>query len=524
MCKTAAPLGTGSYGTVTMDQCGTTVTKRTFVFVEDHNKKRVSSKHRSIIGSNMSEAVMSALLCHQGLGGAGSGAVLRPECVDIQGTDGHPQFEIKMPRATRSMHECVREYTAEVRHTMVDGVLRALVSALHSLHMAGIVHCDIKPANIMFAPSGDINNTLGGDAQPQSPHLIDLGSARLYRRGLVHRRLVLCTYPFCAPEALEAMLVWNNSDADDTSLPATSGPDPLCDAYSLGATLVYFIHQVYLCTGSGNGSSLAGALKFCRNLASKGVGSPPLPGRPAGVSPDLYDRVLPGLLALDPAKRLSIAQLHVEMFGMQPATIPQSPPSVPDVEQSAGPLQVGHDAEERGEDVDMIYAMCEEDSELRTSFALAVDVRDRARANIGRRLTMWEVDACLVVAQGALYPDSDGLDDLNKKLALAVCHVLGRLECNILADTCDWIISRDYGVREEDIDTQKLCAAMKLSRNTREAAATLYMQVVGAGAGEGLRRECLEKRKLESPVQQPWTPNVSSARPAASALEKRPRA
>ena len=92
---------------------------------------------------------------------------------------------------------------------MALGIARQVAQALNTLHVAGWIHADVKPSNVMFSPSGHAT-------------LIDLGFAqRSEQSGSAADRPVLGTLHYIAPEMLTS------------ALRATDR----CDVYSLGVAL-----------------------------------------------------------------------------------------------------------------------------------------------------------------------------------------------------------------------------------------------------------------------------------------------
>lgn len=156
-------------------------------------------------------------------------------------------------------------------------IVRECLAALAALHREGIVHGDVKPANIMLKRSGHAK-------------LIDMGSSIDYRNPPNDRE---CTPIYAAPEVLE-------------NRPAT----PRSDLASLGYVLIELLAGVNPCSGM---TSLAEFLKAKWEL------------------PKNLDRILPeevlrnqllmnflrGLIAPDPSLRFLSAEVaeHVEQGG-----------------------------------------------------------------------------------------------------------------------------------------------------------------------------------------------------------------
>ena len=91
-------------------------------------------------------------------------------------------------------------------------IMRALCTALEYAHGLGVVHCDLKPANVLFDAEGEV-------------HLADFGIAHvsddlLTRRMVTGTGVALGTVRYMAPEQLEGVR-----------------SDPRVDIYALGAIL-----------------------------------------------------------------------------------------------------------------------------------------------------------------------------------------------------------------------------------------------------------------------------------------------
>ena len=84
-------------------------------------------------------------------------------------------------------------------------LVKQIASALHTVHLAGVVHRDIKPKNIILLNGND-------PALPQTVKVIDFGLAKLHDQGKASRRgsdgMLIGTPDYLPPEA------WNGVSAD----------------------------------------------------------------------------------------------------------------------------------------------------------------------------------------------------------------------------------------------------------------------------------------------------------------------
>ena len=147
---------------------------------------------------------------------------------------------------------------------------RQLAATLHYLHAEGVLHLDVKPANIIMGPT---------------PRLIDLSVARRAKRAHLINGFV-GTDAYMAPEQA------------DPSLWATIGPK--ADTWGLGASLYHAVaKRLPHSRGRHDG---AGAARF-----------PQLVESPAALDPGRHSRGLVDLimdcLARDPAARPAVAEL-----------------------------------------------------------------------------------------------------------------------------------------------------------------------------------------------------------------------
>ena len=176
-----------------------------------------------------------------------------------------------------------RNLAAGLHVQNVVRVVKEVAGALGYAHAKGVVHCDVKPENILFDEQG-------------AALLSDFGTAAWRTRRRVADKLVAAgSRPYASPEAI-------GGDA------AT----PQSDFYALGATFY---------------EMLTGRLPFGDAGASAGSRRPPLPTQFAP-----FEGAVAGLLALDPGSRFGtaaeiVAALdRVQTAGMVPEAVIRTAP------------------------------------------------------------------------------------------------------------------------------------------------------------------------------------------------------
>ncbi|MFJ2032467.1 serine/threonine-protein kinase [Streptosporangium sp. NPDC087985] len=183
---------------------------------------------------------------------------------DVIAQDGRPWIVMDLVRG-RSLSQVIRE-DGPLPPQRVAAIGLAMLDALALAHSRGIVHRDVKPANIMLAHNGGVLltdfgiATLEGDVQLTSPDAL-VGSPG-----------------YMAPERLRG-----------------TGDGPAADLWSLGATLY---------------AAVEGQSPFQRGVPIATFGAvlteqAPLPARAAGLAP-----VLLAVLAKDPKDRPGEAVLR----------------------------------------------------------------------------------------------------------------------------------------------------------------------------------------------------------------------
>lgn len=202
---------------------------------------------------------------------------------DVVEEDGRPWIVMEhVP--SRSLSEVVRD-RGTLPVAEVVGIGLDVLSALDAAHRAGIVHRDVKPANVLIDEHGDAWLTDFGIAT-------STGDDHLTVQGVV-----VGSPPYIAPERARG-----------------EEPGPPADLWALGATLY---------------TAVTGRPPFDRGdaiatlLAVTNEEPPPAPGAGA------LEPVLEALLTKDPAARMTAAQARSALGRLRPADLPARPTLLP---------------------------------------------------------------------------------------------------------------------------------------------------------------------------------------------------
>jgi serine/threonine-protein kinase len=160
-----------------------------------------------------------------------------------------------------------------------------IASALVALHAAGIVHCDIKPDNVL------VLDEPGPGGWPRIK-IVDFGVARLIQSPALPDGAIAGTPAFMAPEQ------WHGA------------PTPKSDVYALGCVLYELVTGAPVFSGALTQMMLG----HCERM----------PERPSvrcpGIDPEL-ERVIIRALAKDPAMRPTMADLDVDLARLAPGNL-----------------------------------------------------------------------------------------------------------------------------------------------------------------------------------------------------------
>lgn len=164
----------------------------------------------------------------------------------------------------------------------ITAIAAQIASAVAALHAAGVVHCDLKPANVF------VLRAPGPGGWPRIK-VLDYGVARLIDEPPLLGGAVVGTPAFMAPEQ------WRGA------------PTARSDVYALGCVLYELVTGEPLFSGALPQLMVA----HCERL----------PGRPSTRRPDLdpeLERLIVRALAKDPAMRPTMADMGAELTRLVP--------------------------------------------------------------------------------------------------------------------------------------------------------------------------------------------------------------
>ncbi len=231
--------------------------------------------------------------------------VAHPNVVTVfdQGEDGPDAFMVMEHVRGRTLRDVVAERGA-LNPIEAARIVAQVADALDAAHAAGVIHCDVKPANVILDERG-------------TAKLTDFGIARAARGPAEHE--LIATPRYIAPERIEG-----------------KPPTPASDVYGLGL-LAYEL--------------LAGAPPFegveTEDLLRERLegATPSLRRARPGSAVDL-DLVIAKALARDPSRRYQAAgafarDLLAAVRGERTRTMPVVPPAARPLRRARGRLGIG---------------------------------------------------------------------------------------------------------------------------------------------------------------------------------------
>lgn len=343
-------------------------------------------------------------------------------------TTSQRNVEIKMEKGEMSLREYVHTTPTKQRLAQSEFILRELAVAIRHMHVNGMVHCDLKPLNIV------VNLTDSGDIK--SLKLIDFGSLRLFKRN--NSAKTVGTIEFMAPEVF--------TDKCST-------PNPLHDAFSLGAIMRYFIFKKNLfyrddCRGCDFYKQWHPVYTYVN-------------GVPESVTTSMYM-----LLQKNPSDRMSIKEL-VDVMNPDGAGI------VPKLIIKDGDYKYA----KRNEVIDGIFdAVDKEHYHSMETAPLVINILDRFKARKrSARIDSKMIRTCMVLAYAIMFPDKNIY--VTRSIRKRAINVLEVLDFDLYTDTVDMVLKVEYGV--DNIDPVLLKGIMKENLNCHDAA-VCYMAAIRA--------------------------------------------
>lgn len=141
-----------------------------------------------------------------------------PRIIDII-DDGVNIFVVQEFIQGISLEQKLEEEQHFQQETVVEW-MKQMCNVLYYLHNQNVIHRDIKPGNIMWAPSSENEGHIT---------LIDFGAGRVYKKGKTRDTVAFLTEAFAAPEQKNQL----------------SASDARTDIYSLGLTMYTLLTSLY---------------------------------------------------------------------------------------------------------------------------------------------------------------------------------------------------------------------------------------------------------------------------------------
>lgn len=278
--KRAAQLQ-GAYGTVRLDSGTNTALKYTRVIDSYCGDDVGNGEERAlyVMACNLREAVFMQYLSRVPMEG-----VIRCMGSSVSATG---TLTCKMELGDMTLHDFAKKCNFETRLEHFDTIFKQVTVGLVNMNAHGAVHGDVKCNNIVRVCS-----------DPLTFKLIDFGGIGL--RDINVRHVSLCTYVTRAPELFDA------EDGEDYV------PDELCDAWSLGATMLNYLTRKFIIQDGEDVSALMSdgdIQKWVREQFDAGI----VIKIPKRVHPEMA-QMIRGLLTVDRGERWTCRRVLQEYF------------------------------------------------------------------------------------------------------------------------------------------------------------------------------------------------------------------
>ncbi|MBI2324589.1 MAG: serine/threonine protein kinase [Chloroflexi bacterium] len=228
--------------------------------------------------------------------------IAHPNVVTVfdEGEDGPDAFMVMEHVRGRTLRDVVAERGA-LKEIEAARIVAQVADALDAAHAAGVIHCDVKPANVILDERG-------------TAKLTDFGIARAARGPAEHE--LIATPRYISPERIEG-----------------KPPTPASDVYGLGLLAYELLAGAPPFEGVGTEDLLRERLEGA---------TPSLRRVRPGTAPDL-DLVIAKALARDPGRRYPAAgafarDLLAAVRGERTRTMPVVPPAARPLRRGGGVL------------------------------------------------------------------------------------------------------------------------------------------------------------------------------------------